>query len=197
MDQGGSVLWIGDIPGAYIGIPGENTLKPEALEKGAPVLMFGVVPIFADSVKATVTITKFGKKLGLKHKWSGIRPILPERRRGIKWIAESEAIIGKPYISNILSKESVEKLGKKRKISGEINTPLGEGKIEMETNSSIEGKYLYEFFHRTFPNAWFKNYNKDHPNSGFYRIWDYRPRINEQMNKEPLTIINSILARLK
>jgi len=38
--------------------------------------MLGVVPVFAHSVKTSVNITNLGKKVGLKRRWSGIRPVI-------------------------------------------------------------------------------------------------------------------------
>lgn len=197
MDQGGSILWIGDIPAFYIGKK-EKIKDQGAWKNGAPVFMLGVVPVFAHPVKTSVNITNFGRKLGLKRRWSGIRPVIQDK--GIESLAESEVIFGQPYIANILSKDVAELL---RKPIKEIGLEAGIPRIlkfrfvEKEEIEARKMEINIQFIHTTFPNAWFKNYNEDYPNSGFYRIWDFRPRnITDQMMEEMYTVINSIRKRL-
>lgn len=45
LDQGGSVLWIGDIPAFYLGNK-EKKFDQEAWKRGSPVFMLGVIPHF-------------------------------------------------------------------------------------------------------------------------------------------------------
>lgn len=202
LDNGGSILWIGDIPAFYIGKKGMPR-DFEASARGAPVYMLGIVPVFGDSVKRSVDITKEGRKIGLKHKWSGIRPILPEPY--IKTFAESEVIISRPYIENILSKELADLLKKniknKRKIEEVELSKIFKIKFQNEKRDvkqeEVEISTNLQFLHVKFPNSWFKNYNSDFPNSGIYRIWDFGPRnLPNWMLDELYIIIESIKKRL-
>jgi len=198
LDQGGSVLWIGDIPAFYIGKEGKR-LDKEAWRRGAPVFMLGVVPIFANSVKTTVSFTELGSKLGLKYRWSGVRPIILDV--GIESLAETEIIFGQPYITNIITKDTAELLRKpieEKGIEAGIPQIL---KFRFGRREEVEAREIeanLQFIHKTFPNAWFKNYNKQYPTCGFYRIWDFGPRnLNNRMLDELFTVISSIKERLK
>lgn len=196
LDQGGSILWIGDIPAFYLGKE-RKIIDQEAWKRGAPVFMLGVVPIFAHSVKGSVHITNLGKKLGLKHGWSGIRPVIPDIK--IEPLAESEVIFGQPYITNILSKEAAEELRKPLREKGlEAEIPIFKFKFaEKDETAARRMEASLQFIHKVFPNAWFKNYNGAYPESGFYRIWDFSPRIlSNWMLGELYTVIKSIEKRL-
>ncbi|MEM0328520.1 MAG: hypothetical protein QXN53_08115 [Thermoproteota archaeon] len=197
LDQGGSILWIGDIPAFYLGKE-QKKLDEEAGHRGAPIFMLGVVPIFAHSVKQAVSITTLGKKLGLKRSWSGIRPVLPDI--GIEPLAKSEIIFGQPYMINIFSRDTAERFRKPIEEKGlEAGIPqilkfrfLEKDEIEAR---KVEANLLY--IHKMFPNAWFKNYNDAYPESGFYRIWDFSPRnLNDWMLEELYIVIKSIEERL-
>jgi hypothetical protein len=193
LDRGGSILWIGDIPAFYIGKK-IKVLDQEAWKRGSPVFMLGIVPIFAHSVKESVVFTDLGKKLGLKHRWSGIRPIIPDI--GIKVLAESEIVFGQPYITNILSREITESLMKPIKEAGiEAGIPQIL-KLSFAAKEEIEARKIeasLQFVHKKFPNAWLKNYNRDHPNTGLFRIWDYSPRnLTQKMLEELHNFINTI-----
>jgi hypothetical protein len=196
LDQGGSILWIGDIPAFYLGKE-RKILDKEAWKRGAPVFMLGVVPVFAHSVKRSVSITKFGKNLGLKHGWSGIRPVIPDIK--IEPLAESEVLFGQPYITNIPSRDTAEALRKPMEERGlEAGIPVL--KFKFAEKEIIEARRMeanLQFIHRTFSNAWFKNYNDTYPESGFYRIWDFGPRnLNDWMLEELYTVIRLIEKRL-
>lgn len=199
LDQGGSVLWMGDIPLFNIGKKGEKKLNDDAWKNGAPVTMLGVVPIFAPTVKRGVNITYEGKRLGLKHKWSGIRPILPDTK--IKSLAEAEVIYSVPYLSGILSKGTVDRLKKPTKRKGieiEAGIPPLKMSYKTEVNKTPEMEVNRRFLHEVFPNAWLKNYNDNYPFSGFYRIWDFSPiNFPDWMLEELYTVIKSIGHRFK
>jgi hypothetical protein len=199
LDQGGSILWMGDIPGFYIG-KRVKICDEGAGKSGAPVLIFGVVPIFAHTVKKGVVITNDGEDLCLKHKWSGVRPILPDT--GIDPLAESEAIYALPYITNIETKEVVDqrkKLPQKRGLEIEAGIPLF--KIGYRTEKEVGevgGEVGLQYIHEIFPNAWHKSYNWNYLVSGVYRIWDFEPQnFPDVLLEELYSIIKSIEARLK
>jgi hypothetical protein len=196
LDQGGSILWMGDIPAYSIGK--RVKIRDElAGQSGAPVSIFGVVPIFAHTVKKGVNITYEGQILGLKHKWSGVRPILPDT--GIRPLAESEVIYALPYIKSILAKDVVDQLKKPTKWGVAIEAGIPQiFKIGYRTEEKGEVDVNRQFIHEVFPNAWFKNYNRNYPVSGFYRIWDFLPRnFPMWMIEELYTVIKSIEDRLK
>lgn len=199
LDYGGSILWIGDIPGFYIGVNKEHTKIKEDISKyGSPIYMFGVVPLFAESVKAPVKITKQGRKLGLRHKWSGRRPIFYDK--SITKLAVSESIFSRPYSIGVPKPPS----GIKRIISKTLDT-LCIKSVEIPRVFSIkfkepmkESEERVTYFHEVFVNAWFKNYNESYPFSGLYRIWDFGPRnLPNWMLNELWEVIQRIKERLE
>ncbi len=160
--------------------------------------MLGVVPVFANSIKTAVKITREGKKLGLKHKWSGIRPILPDD--DVISLAESEAIFAQPYIRDIIKKDVVELLKRPtyeraiKELEGRI--PLIKPKF-VKVKEKEPPEISFQYLHETFINAWFKSYNEDYSDSGFFRIWDFGPRnLTIWMLDELYEIINNICRRL-
>lgn len=93
LDEGGSILWIGDIPLWYVGKP-ERQID-DAWKRGAPFYMLGIIPLFTESPKQPVEITDEGRRLKLRHRWSGRRPIFEDS--GITVLARSEVIAAAPY----------------------------------------------------------------------------------------------------
>jgi hypothetical protein len=178
LDTGGNVLWIGDIPLFYIGKK-DGTLD-QAWKKGSPLYMLGIVPIFTETPEQAVTITSEGRMLGLKHQWSGRRPVMMDS--GMKILAKSESLISSYYINvperkqlsfweRVTSKVKRVKVGVER-MSFEVEFhPPPEKPSNKERSRAIKAT-----FHQEQANAWMKNYNETYRNSGFFRIWDYGPR---------------------
>lgn len=199
LDAGGSILWIGDIPLFYIGKKGK--VMDQAWRKGSPLFMLGVVPIFANAPEQAVTITSEGKNLGLKHRWSGIRPILEDSY--VKAFAESESVISVYYV-NIPEPRKLSWWDKFRAWVKRVKIGVKVFASELYTEFEFReppkgpvymsgGRVGANVFHGRYTNAWMINYNEAYPDSGFYRIWDYGPRlITDAMLKELYDIIRSI-----
>ena len=62
---------------------------------------------------------------------------------------------------------------------------------EQKLETNIERHTLYE----KHPSAWIKNYNKQYPYCGFFRIWDYRPVILSDLMLEELYIFCSNISK--
>lgn len=199
LDNGGSVLWIGDIPAFNIGKKGRQL--DEAWKKGSPLFMLGVCPIFTESPKQAVTFTIEGRMLGLKERWSGRRPILKDL--SIKILADSESYISQYYIDipkpRVLSlRQRFTSRLKGIKAEGGVGPIKGSLGLEFyrpqeQPSEEKKDKMVPRVFHERNINAWMKNYNKTYPNSGLYRIWDYGPRhLTDAMLAELYDVVRSI-----
>ncbi len=213
LDRGGRVVWIGDLPFAYQGKSG--TKKVEQLQnanknayrtdlRGSSINVLSVIPIFSCAPRRSVKITKEGRKIGLKTVWSSIRPITTETgiipRWAVKYI--------RPIMPYAMRGEFVEPLAKtealiskaqikydKRGICNRIKRFFSErvagieiGKdgigLDLSENSKKKEEPKLRYFEE-YTSAWFKNFNKEEPNSGFVRIWDFSPSvITESMKGE-------------
>lgn len=175
LDAGGNVIWFGDIPLFYIGTKLKES--QHAWKSGAPVYMLGILPLFS-STNRSVQFTNLGRHMGLTHHWTSARPVLKDKT--ITPLAISQNI-GTDYYINIPRKrawyerlwswikrtESVEFAGFK------FQTSPAQTKDDEKNNEKPYRSTLYE----THVSAWIKSYNEDFPYCGFYRIWDYLPRI--------------------
>ena len=91
-------------------------------------------------------------------------------------LGESRYLTGRPII--LLRKKWLG-LIKSAEVSltPKVNLAAGEG---YEETSPEKNEYW-----GTYANAWFKNFNREKPLSGFIRIWDYIPKvITERMLSE-------------
>jgi hypothetical protein len=197
LDAGGSAFWIGDIPLMYVGqrgkeikktpltdASGKEIKKSTAWLRMSPVRMLGIIPIISVP-KQTVKFTNLGSDIGLKHPWSGLRPVPDDS--GLKALAKSDNIVG-GYFFQFPKRRRFKFLERIER----IRSPVGEIKFsekEAEGPKEVHVKYV---------NAWIKNYDRNHPNSGLYRIWDYGPRhITKTMLEELHSIIKNVTTRLE
>lgn len=184
LDSGGSVLWIGDIPLYYIGEKEKDATLVDV--QGTPTNMIGIVPVYAWHPKTTVEITPLGKRIGLKHKWSGTRPILKDK--GIRKLAQSETILCRYYIDVKKKKNLLSRFWdwlRTIKTFKAANFELGFGTDEEKKTKKTDKKPQI-YVHENHVNAWVKCFNDAFPNTGFYRIWDYEPRNLTDNNIEEL-----------
>lgn len=66
--------------------------------------------------------------------------------------------------------------------------------VELEFRAPEKAAERMTLFYEKYPNAWIKNYNKTHPGTGFFRIWDYGPRhLTDEMLNELSKIIDAIV----
>ena len=167
----------------------------------AHMAVLGVNPVIRTASAGTVKITRKGKNFGLRYTWSGARPIDVSKKLGFRFwwqnitstiindnsipisfnlgyipkderiiiLAKSQYLTARPVI--LLKKRSRFRVG-----SAKISLPP---KVDVALDNVEEeeaGPYDREFW-KTYANAWFKNFNRSKPMSGFIRIWDYVPRV--------------------
>jgi hypothetical protein len=190
LDAGGSVLWIGDIPLWSVGNAREKT---EIANEGGPAEILGVNPSISVP-KTSVTITNLGRLIGLRTKWSGMRPIIKDT--GIKPLAISENLISRYYIDIEKRKSWFKRhLGTIESIKA-MDFEVSFGK-ESDQSKSVKGAQYSLHLHETHVNAWMKCFNSYFPNCGFYRIWDYPPvNLTDKMVEELFTIAERISHRI-
>jgi len=193
LDAGGSILWIGDIPLFYAGDYNREFNEPfrrHIWESGAPLHILGLTHVYSNP-KSTVHITDMGFEIGLKRKWSGVRPTV--RDKFIKPLAYSENLNLRPY-TNIPPRRSLlmRFLDFLRRIK--VVGPTG---IEFRPPTTQETEIGDMQFHKTHLNAWIKIFNPNYPFSGFYRIWDYNPQnVTDEMIEEIGKIVKVIKLKL-
>lgn len=215
LDCGGRAVWIGDIPFWHIGIEKEKitSLTEKQLvqienyyQMGAHMAVLGVNPVIRTASCEMVNITKRGKDFGLCHNWSGVRPIeistglrlktnltnvkltfkgkIPfqsspsftsQKDKDITILAKSVYMTGRP----IVLQEKKPKIPIKVELSLtpkiDLNYPENTEEVKPEKNE----------FWGTYANAWFKNFNRNKPFSGFLRLWDCNIKvITSEMLKE-------------
>jgi hypothetical protein len=192
LDAGGNILWMGDIPLFYAGYDNPKAVENLA-ETGAPSSVLGVQPV-STWPKTAVTFTNCGWKIGLRHRWSGTRPILKDRN--IQALAISECLLGNYYLMDVeVKKGSVRRLWDWLKTMRSFNLT--------DLSVTFSGKDLKQDkskskVHETYINAWVKCYNRDYPSNGFFRIWDYRPlNFTSRMIDELFTISQLISSRIR
>jgi len=218
LDAGGRVVWIGDIPFWHIGrkgIKGIPRHRKETLpwyQTGAHMAVLGVNPVIRTASLETVNITREGKTMGLVQSWSGVRPVEVPKELGARlWWKNIRLVIRKGkshpknlYIGSIPKDRGMLVLAESRYLaarpvilvkkrwrlqvrSAEISLPPG---ISIAPGGSEEVARPEEnVYWKRYANAWFKNFNKDNPLSGFIRIWDYIPKImTENMLDELLSV---------
>lgn len=197
LDAGGSILWIGDTPLQHKGNSAEDQTETNYRVKigkeGGPMKILGIIPVFGIP-KNSVSMTTLGRKIGLKFKWSGMRPIIQDS--GIKTLAKSENIICRYYIDIENKKNILCKI--LQKIQGTPSIKATEPETEFDRKNRDEPTQQNLHCHETHANAWMKNFNSYYPNSGFYRIWDYPPTVLSNIQLEELiTISEKIAAKMK
>lgn len=172
LDAGGSIFWIGDIPLWCVG--NENNHKFDISKDGAVFRVLGLNQAFGNP-KTSVLFTYLGFELGLKHGWSGNRPIFFDEY--IKPLAVSSNLNYNPAHQIEPYRSPLTRLWDFiRRFKGISLTGITFGEPTLKDDVSKQ------IFHRTLVNAWIKNYNTNYQNSGLYRIWDYHPSmITENM----------------
>jgi hypothetical protein len=190
LDAGGSVLWIGDIPLYYKG-EADKEEPTRIADFGAPTEILGIIPVYS-TPKTSVSFTFQGRRIGLRTKWSGMRPVV--RDKGILALATSESLLCRYYID----------IERKRGIAGRVwdkirtvqsfqamqfGISFGEKESQLQQKTPIH-------VHETHINAWVKCFNSYYPKNGFYRIWDYPPNLTDRMVEELFKISLEISRRI-
>jgi hypothetical protein len=196
LDRGGRVVWIGDLPFSYRGTSGAK--KVEQLQNsnknayrtdlsGSSINVLSVIPIFSCAPRRSVKITKEGRKMGLMTVWSSIRPITAETgiiprwavkymgREFVEPLAKTEALISKAQIK--YDKRGIYNWLKRFLSERVTGIEIGKDGIGLDlSKDSNEEEPKLRYF-EGYTSAWFKNFNKEEPNSGFVRIWDFSPSV--------------------
>jgi hypothetical protein len=179
LDFGGRVVWMGDIP-FHLMVGAQGDKKESRVESCIDIL--SIIPVFLYAPRGPVRITPEGNKMGLKSVWSSVRPIVSDKKimEKVKFLATSEALVAK--LSMKYERHGI--VNKIKKIPKYIKSvSIGDVGVEF-TKSEKERKRLE--FYEVYASAWFKNFNKKEPKSGFVRIWDFSPRVITKTMKEEL-----------
>ncbi len=203
LDNGGNVIWLGDIPLFYIGVKNaaSHAQCRQAWRVGAPVYMLGIVPIFSSTIRS-VDFKPLGRILGLRHHWTSARPVLKDETM---FSLATSKNIGSDYYINIPPAPTLRNRiwRKLRGIEGSIELPgfglkIGIPPMEQDDDGNEDTTQMRSRLYETHLAAWIKNYNKDFPLCGFARIWDYIPRSMPQwMLDELLSFANNIEKRIE
>jgi len=174
-----------------------------------PYGVLGVIPIFMSSPSSKVKITRKGKNLGLKNQWYSNRPIT---RRGIGFRGNL-SVLGTSSPLYPISTEEILLMKKERSLMNTLidssSKILGLISAMTAVFAALYGVltggalliwvvvaifalvpfvylgYWYTKLRKVFASAWLKNFNSEHPKSGFLRIWDFQPyKIDEEMLAE-------------
>lgn len=178
LDNGGSIVWMGDIPFFYQARKDGQSRDDKWWQKVAAGNILGVNPVFPTHL-LKAEITRAGKRRGLKLGWTGIRPIL--KNKGIEALAETKSPLSVTY--QPLPRPSRWKRLWDR-IRG-ISVGMTGGSIQLDS-SPVEAKQGNVLWGGKLANGWFKNFDADNPNSGFLRIWDFRPAAVSKQQLEDL-----------
>jgi hypothetical protein len=199
LDQGGSILWIGDVPFFYVTKWENGHFKRETIPHGAYGVL-GVVPVNIIAA-SNFSITK-GYKYGLRSNWASLRPIInpsyleTERTRfwnslkcqkGFVELAHVDGI-GVPWLLPFERKGHLQRFLEFLGMSS-----FKAGPVEM--TSSLKEKLPMEIGMR-YSSAWIKVFDMKTEGSGFIRVWDYSPRvISNKMLEEIFVLLNSYCRR--
>jgi uncharacterized RDD family membrane protein YckC len=208
LDFCGRVVWIGDMPFSYQGKDGAK--NPEELKdlskkdnsdrtylKRASTNVLSVIPIFLYAPRRPVEITERGREWGLGTVWSSLRPIVIDKKTMelTKYLAKTEGLMAgfpikykKRGLLNWL-KRNVRRI---KSVSISV-AELGIGAEADENKKENPEPECYE----EYASAWFKNFNKKEPNSGFVRIWDFSPSVITKTMKEELYHVAKHIINIK
>jgi len=181
LDNGGSIVWIGDIPFFYQAKEGGTGRDDEWWKTGAAGSILGVNPIFPGQTPIA-NISRLGKRRRLTAAWTGIRPILKDR--SVVRLAGTKCQIGRAHVplpSNWFSRQWRKLLGFQLGAQG---LTLG-----VQLKDQLLGEEATIVWNKKLANAWSKNFDSSSPNSGFIRIWDYRSSVLSAMQLEDLNNI--------
>ena len=96
LDCGGRIVWIGDIPFWHVGKnqcglpPDEKARAEQNYMSGAYLQVLGVNPVIRTVSCELVKINWEGVSFGLRHGWSGVRPIEVATKWGRNWFFKSK-----------------------------------------------------------------------------------------------------------
>jgi hypothetical protein len=187
LDDGGTVLWMGDIPFFRRTKPKGNHFEVDEFVGGQfpYISILGVIPI-SMLVASRFAITHDGRKFGLKTSWASLRPIIFPQQVETNWTRVVDKIfmpqrffelacvygVGRPSIQPFIRKGQIRKLleyfGANSITLGGVQTSIDEKQAKDKSPIEFGVKYA---------SAWIKTFNPNLRGTGFIRIWDYSPRV--------------------
>ncbi|MCW4000890.1 MAG: hypothetical protein NWE93_11685 [Candidatus Bathyarchaeota archaeon] len=213
LDRGARIVWIGDIPFWNIAVENDKkeSLNKEESQRieayyqmGAHMSLLGVNPVIRTSSLEMVNITKQGKNFRLSHKWSGVRPVevstgvrLKSNLGNSKLAIRGSAFQNAPFLT-FQKDRGLMILAKSAYMTGRPIILLERKRIPIKAELSLSPKIDLDYpenteevkpekneFWGVYANAWFKNFNRSRPFSGFLRLWDCNIKvITDEMLKE-------------
>ncbi|MDO8635095.1 MAG: hypothetical protein Q7R34_02460, partial [Dehalococcoidia bacterium] len=182
LDVGGSIVWVGDIPFWYQAKQAGKKRDDEWWRKGAAVNVLGVNPVFPFA-PAPAEITELGRECGISVEWTGIRPVI--LNEDIRALVKSRCWEGYPHHGVQMNRWS-----RFWEFVKDFEVAAGAVKVKMEFGGKLESREgvrgPFVFYNHVFANAWFKNFNRKKPKTGFTRLWDYAPRLLSEKQLENL-----------
>jgi hypothetical protein len=184
LDEGGRVVWLGDIPLWYRGLP-DNQLK-EVWQFGVPTAMLGVVPLFADSSSNCLWIDNL--KQVMKSNWYSMRPINIKNHKN--FIGLQIIPLALADVTLIPSSYNISQISRWKK----AGTKIKQGSLQVGAAGYVIGGEVS--IDETFPKelsinesmklacAWQVRFNKKYPTQGFYRMLDAQFQFTEKLNRD-------------
>lgn len=183
LDEGGRVVWLGDIPLWYRGLP--NNQIQEVWQFNVPMAMLGVVSLFADSSSNCIWIDNL--KQAMKSNWYSMRPINIKNQKN--FIGLQIIPLALANVTLITSQYNINQISRSK-----AGLQIRQGSAQI---AGMGGGLTVE---ETFPKelsinesmklacAWQVRFNKKYPTQGFYRILDTQftelsPAILEDIQK--------------
>jgi hypothetical protein len=151
LDSGGSIVWVGDVPFYYQATQDGKRIDENWFLKGSPATMLGIRPTTALEIPKT-NITKVGKRWGLRHSWTGIRPIVLDSR--VIVLAEAKCSIAVAMYQ--LNRPSWHHALMNRMRRFTLGTAAFNIGIDLE---SIKSKPTEVMWRKKLANAWFVNFS--------------------------------------
>lgn len=206
LDHGGTILWMGDVPFYYkskakakenhferFNFEGELEDK-HRWDWPSPLNVLGVIPA-SMLVASRFSITRRGRKLGLRTNWAPMRPVVSpsfleaDRTRLSNFVRRRHQFIELAHVEGIGS-EWVQPLGRKghgRRLLEYFGLAgVKAGPVEI----TIDSKEKTSVVGVKFVSSWIKVFDPDTEGSGFIRVWDFAPRhITDRMLDELLTML--------
>jgi hypothetical protein len=208
LDNGGTVLWMGDIPFYYRtesknGHSERNTFR--TLPKGtipmttglAHLELLGIVPV-SMFVGSRFSITRNGQRYGLSTGWPSLRPIVSPSNFETDRTKITNVLFGRSSFIELAHAEGIGILplqpmcrkGHLRRLLeflGTSSIETGPVKITSDRTESSGMESAMKYI-----SAWIKRFDTRVPGSGFIRIWDFSPRIiTDSMLEEMCVLIQT------
>ncbi|MFC2022710.1 hypothetical protein ACFLTL_00915 [Chloroflexota bacterium] len=174
LDEGGRVVWFGDIPLWYraIKIVGANDGLDNRWLYNIPLAVLGLQPLVADS--STLCEWVGGLKNEMKYRWYSMRPVYAQNQRNFQGIeVKPLAYASVTLMPNQFNMSAIlrwKKAGKK--ITG-VSGQVGTQPIALGAGLSFQEKFPKELgTPQRLACAWHAIFNRNYRSQGLYRFID-------------------------